>query len=199
MAQINLKNREIRCKIVYCGPALGGKTTNIKWIYDQLPSARRSELQIIETDDERTLFFDYFSVDLARVNGMQLRFLCYAVPGQAYYKATRKMVLQGVDGIVFVADSDAARTNENIAALADLKALLIEHGYDYASIPLVVQFNKRDLPNIDSIEKLNELLNDKDSPFYEAVATEGRGVIETFRTVCNAVSRKISQPSSVSV
>src|SRR6476661_3805686 len=127
MPILNIKTREISCKIVYVGPSMGGKTTNIKMLHEQLPAQHRSELQIIDTADERTLFFDYFSVNLARVKGMQTKFLCYAVPGQDYYKATRKMVLQGVDGIVFVADSDSSRLNDNIASLADVKALLLEH------------------------------------------------------------------------
>lgn len=199
MPILNLRTREISCKIVYVGPSLGGKTTNIKSLHEQLPAQHRSELQIIDTADERTLFFDYFSVNLARVKGMQTKFLCYAVPGQDYYKSTRKMVLQGVDGIVFVADSDSARLNDNIAALADLKALLLEHGYDYDAIPLVLQFNKRDLPNICSVEQLNTALNDKGSRHVEAVAIEGKGVAETFKTICSAVIIRLNEPSSARI
>jgi signal recognition particle receptor subunit beta len=178
---------------------MGGKTTNIKALYEQLPAQHRSELQVIDTADERTLFFDYFSVNLARIKGMQTKFLCYAVPGQDYYKATRKIVLQGVDGIVFVADSDSARLQENISSMADLKALLVEHGYDYDAIPLVLQFNKRDLPNICSIEQLNRALNDKDSKWIEAVAIDAIGVAETFKTICNAVIARLNEPSSARI
>ncbi|MGI8906270.1 MAG: GTP-binding protein [Candidatus Sumerlaeaceae bacterium] len=195
----NIKSREINCKIVYCGPSLGGKTTNIKSLHDQLPAQHRSELQIIDTDDERTLFFDYFSVNLARIKGMQTKFLCYAVPGQDYYKATRKAVLQGVDGIVFVADSDASRLQDNITSLADLKALLLEHGYDYETTPVVLQFNKRDLPSICSVQQLNDALNDKGSRYVEAVAIDGSGVAETFKAVCNAVISRLNEPSSARI
>lgn len=199
MPNLNLRTREISCKIVYCGPSLGGKTTNIKSLYEQLPAQHRSELQIIDTADERTLFFDYFSVNLAKIKGMQTKFLCYAVPGQDYYKATRKIVLQGVDGIVFVADSDSSRLQDNIASLADLKALMLEHGYDYNAIPLVLQWNKRDLPNICSVEQLDEALNDKRSKFVEAVAITGEGVAETFKLICQAVITRLNEPSSARI
>ena len=193
MPIINYRAREINCKIVYCGPSLGGKTTNIKGIYKSLPSQHTSELQIIDTNDDRTLFFDYFSLNLAQIRGMRARFLVYGVPGQDYYKATRKMVLQGVDGIVFVADSDSARLQDNIDSLNDLKALLLEHGYDYNSLPLVLQFNKRDLPNTLSIEQLKNALIDKNSAYFEAVAIEDMGVVETFKSVCSSVVAKLNQ------
>lgn len=195
MPKLNLKTREINCKIVYCGPSLGGKTTNIKAIHGQLPSQHTTELQIIDTADDRTLFFDYFSVNLARIKGMQTRFLCYAVPGQDYYKATRKMVLQGVDGIVFVADSNASRLQDNLASLADIKALLHEHGYDYENMPVVLQFNKRDLPNILSVQQLNAALNDKNSKYFEAIAIENEGVAECFKAICNIVISKLNEVS----
>lgn len=193
MPIINYRAREINCKIVYCGPSLGGKTTNIKALHSALPSQHKSPLQIIDTHDDRTLFFDYFSLNLAQIKGMQARFLIYAVPGQDYYKATRKMVLQGVDGIVFVADSDARRLEDNIASLADLKSLLTEHGYDYDSIPLALQFNKRDLPDILSVEQLDQALNDKGSRTFEAIATESKGTVETFKYICSAVVAKLNQ------
>lgn len=193
MPIFNLKAREINCKIVYCGPGLGGKTTNIKTLYANLPNTSKSELQIIDTADDRTMFFDYFSIDLAKVKGMQTRFLCYAVPGQDYYKSTRKMVLQGVDGIVFVADSQANRLNDNIAAMADIKALLHEHGYDFETIPFVLQFNKRDLPNVASVEEMNAALNLRKWPTQEAIATDGTGVTESFRAICSQVIAKLNQ------
>lgn len=197
MPIINYRAREVNCKIVYCGPSLGGKTTNIKAIYSALPSPHKSELQVIDTHDDRTLFFDYFSLDLAQIRGMRARFLVYAVPGQDYYKATRKMVLQGVDGIVFVADSDGSRMDDNRASLADLKALLIEHGYDYESMPLVLQFNKRDLPNLLTVEDLNAALNDKDAPSFEAVAIADTGVVETFKAICSQVVGRLSMDAPV--
>ncbi|AXA34901.1 MAG: gliding-motility protein MglA [Candidatus Hydrogenedentota bacterium] len=193
MPIINYRAREINCKIVYCGPSLGGKTTNIKAIHAALPAQHRSDLQIIDTADERTLFFDYFSLNVAQIRGMRARFLVYGVPGQDYYRATRKMVLQGVDGIVFVADSDATRLQDNIASLADMKALLVEHGYDYATIPLVFQFNKRDLPNILSVDELNRALNDRGVPSFEAIAIQSVGVVETFKAICAAVVTKLNE------
>ncbi len=193
MPIINYRAREINCKIVYCGPSLGGKTTNIKALYASLPSQHKSDLQIIDTHDDRTLFFDYFSLNLAQIKGMQARFLIYAVPGQDYYKATRKMVLQGVDGIVFVADSDTKRLQDNIDSLNDLKALMAEHGYDYQNIPLAIQLNKRDLPDILPVDHLGRALNDKDSRIFEAIATEGPGVVETFKYICSAVVSKLNQ------
>lgn len=192
MPILNFRAREVNCKIVYCGPSLGGKTTNIKAIHGLLPGQHKSELQIIDTVDDRTLFFDYFSLDLAQIRGMRARFLVYGVPGQDYYKATRKMVLQGVDGVVFVADSDSSRLQENIASLADLKALLAEHGYDYDTLPLVLQFNKRDLPNTSSIDQLSRALNDKNVKCFEAVAVEGVGVVETFKSICASVVAKLN-------
>jgi mutual gliding-motility protein MglA len=192
MPIINYRAKEINCKVVYVGPSLGGKTTNIRSLYERLPSAHKSELQIIDTLDDRTLFFDYFSLDLTQIMGLRARFLVYAVPGQDYYKATRRMVLQGVDGIVFVADSDAQRLNDNKSSLADLKALLIEHGYDYDALPLVLQFNKRDLPNTLPVDELDLHLNDKGSLWFEAVATESVGVVECFKSVCGMVVKRLS-------
>jgi signal recognition particle receptor subunit beta len=193
MPIVNYRDREINCKIVYCGPSLGGKTTNIKAIHGSLPAQHKSDLQIIDTIDDRTLFFDYFSLNVSQIRGMKARFLVYAVPGQAYYKNTRKMVLQGVDGVVFVADSDASRLEDNAESLEDLKGLLSEHGYDYATLPLVLQFNKRDLPQIVSVDELEKKLNDKGSRSFEAIAIECVGVVETFKAICAEVISKLNQ------
>jgi signal recognition particle receptor subunit beta len=193
MPVINHRERKISCKIVYCGPSVGGKTTNIKALHQTLPPQHRSDLQIFDTHDDRTLFFDYFSLNLATIRGMEAQFKVYSVPGQEYYRATRKMVLQGVDGVVFVADSDASRLDDNITALADLKVLLVEHGYDYDSIPLVLQWNKRDLPNILSAEVLNKNLNDRNVKTHEAVAVKGQGVVETFKLISAAVVMKLNK------
>jgi signal recognition particle receptor subunit beta len=193
MPVINHRERKMSCKIVYCGPSVGGKTTNIKALHQTLPPQHRSDLQIFDTHDDRTLFFDYFSLNLATIRGMEAQFKVYSVPGQDYYRATRKLVLQGVDGVVFVADSDASRLDDNIAALADLKVLLAEHGYDYNTIPLVLQWNKRDLPHILSVEALNRALNDRNVKSHEAVAIKGQGVVETFKLISTAVVMKLNQ------
>jgi signal recognition particle receptor subunit beta len=193
MPVINHRERKISCKIVYCGPSVGGKTTNIKALHQTLPPMHRSDLQIFDTHDDRTLFFDYFSLNLATIRGMEAQFKVYSVPGQDYYRATRKMVLQGVDGVVFVADSDASRLDDNIAALQDLKVLLAEHGYDYNTIPLVLQWNKRDLPDILSADVLNKALNDRQVKCHEAVAIKGVGVVETFKLISSAVVQKLNK------
>jgi signal recognition particle receptor subunit beta len=191
MPIVNYKAREISCKLVYCGPSLGGKTTNIKSLYNMLPPENRSDLRIIDTHDDRTLFFDFFSLSLARIHGMQVKFLIYAVPGQAYYQVTRKMVLQGVDGVVFVADSERRRLADNVASLEDLKNLLSQHKYHYTNLPLTLQYNKRDLPDILSPDELNRALNELNRPWFESVATQGRGVQETFRAACSAVLARL--------
>ena len=197
MPIINYRSKEIYCKIVYCGPSLGGKTTNIKSLYGSLPPQHKSELQIIDTQDDRTLFFDYFSINLAQIRGMNTRFLVYGVPGQAYYKATRKMVLQGADGLIFVADSERRRLEADTLSLADMKQLLQEHGYDYQSMPLVLQYNKRDLPDIVPIEEMNAALNEKNSPYFESVAIQSLGVVETFKSVCASVVEKLNKDLQV--
>jgi signal recognition particle receptor subunit beta len=193
MAIVNYKRREINCKIVYVGPSLGGKTTNIQCIHGRLPSDRRSALQCINTEGDRTLFFDYFSLDLERVQGMATKFLIYAVPGQPLYRSTRKMVLSGVDGIVFVADSNKNRLSDNLEAFLELKVMLEEYGYDYHSIPLVFQYNKRDLEDTTPVEEFESLLNDRDCPFFEAIAIENKGVIDTFKTVCTKIIENLNQ------
>lgn len=198
MPIINHRTKEIKSKIVYCGPSLGGKTTNIKCLHGALPEDLKSDLQIIDTHEDRTLFFDYFSLEVATVNGMRTRFLVYGVPGQDYYRSMRKMVLQGADGIVFVADSSRGRLEQNIQSLNDMKALLAEHGYDYQSMPLVLQFNKRDLPDICTPEELNAALNDRDDvKTYDSVAIDGTGVRETFQGVCSAVINKLKHDLSM--
>ncbi|GAB4311084.1 MAG: ADP-ribosylation factor-like protein [Candidatus Sumerlaeia bacterium] len=193
MPIINYRTREINCKIVYVGPSLGGKTTNIKAIHAAVPRHNRTDLQCINTEGDRTLFFDYFSLDLEEIQGFQVKFLIYGVPGQPYYKATRKMVLNGVDGLVFVADSDRIRLHDNRESLQDLKEMLREYGYDYNSIPLVFQWNKRDLPDKSTPEELQNALNERGAPAFEAIAIQNKGVIETFRAVCAEVIRKLDE------
>ncbi|MCX7044827.1 MAG: GTPase domain-containing protein [Candidatus Sumerlaeota bacterium] len=196
MPTINFKTREVSCKIVYYGPSLSGKTTNICFIHQSAPEANRSRLQCVETRGDRTLFFDHFSLDLGRIGAMTTRFQIYGVPGQAYYRTTRKMVLGSVDGIVFVADSDRARLGDNLESLEDMRQLMAEHGYDAASTPMVIQYNKRDLPDALEPRELERMLNTRQCPWFEAVATEGKGVIETFKAICTTIIAKINQETS---
>ena len=193
MAVLNYKSREINCKIVYFGPSLGGKTTSIKAIHSATPDCRRSALQTIQTEGDRTLFFDFFSIDLGEVGGMRIRFQVYGVPGEPFYRATRKIVLTGADGIVFVADSASHRVGDNIASYSDLKEMLSEHGLDYNEIPLVMQYNKRDLADKVSVDQLEFYLNERKVPCFESIAMEGTGVREPFRAVCQTVVEKLNR------
>lgn len=192
MPIINYRTREINCKIVYVGPSLGGKTTNIQNIHGLIPDQNRTKLSSIDTEGDRTLFFDYFSMDLQDIAGFRTKFLIYGVPGQPYYRSTRKMVLNGVDGLVFVADSDKSRMADNMESLDDLKGMMKEYGYDYQTIPMVFQYNKRDLFFITPVEEFEEVLNDRGCRSFEAVAISNRGVVETFRAVCAEVIQKLN-------
>lgn len=193
MPIINYKSRVISCKIVYFGPSLGGKTTSIKAIHDVTPETARSDLQTIQTEGDRTLFFDYFSLDLADVGGMKVRFQIYGVPGEPFYRATRKMVLTGADGIIFVADSASHRLADNVASYNDLKELLKEHGYNYSEIPLVMQYNKRDLEDKNTVDELDFYINERKVSYFESIATEGEGVREPFKVVCRQVVEKLNR------
>lgn len=190
MPLINPKTREIHVKLVYCGPFLSGKTTNIRRVYESLPGGMKSELQILPAADEKTMFFDYFSVALSQVHGMVCRFLVYGVAGHPAQMQARRMVLRGADGIVFVADSAEERIAENAASLADVKATLIELDSDLNTLPLIVQLNKRDLPQVASVERLAQTLPLREGQWFEAVATDGVGVVETFRAACGEIVRK---------
>jgi signal recognition particle receptor subunit beta len=192
MPIINYRTREINCKIVYVGPSLGGKTTNIQNIHTMIPDQNRTRLSSIDTEGDRTLFFDYFSMDLEDIAGFKTKFLIYGVPGQPYYRSTRKMVLNGVDGLVFVADSDKSRIQDNLESLEDLKEMLKEYGYDYATIPMVFQYNKRDLFFITPADEFEELLNDRGCRSFEAIAIQNKGVVDTFRAVCAEVIHKLN-------
>jgi len=193
MPIINYRTREINCKIVYVGPSLGGKTTNIQAIHNLIPGNNRTDLQSIDTEGDRTLFFDYFSIDLEEIAGFKTKFLIYGVPGQPYYRSTRKMVLNGVDGLVFVADSDKSRLQDNLESLEDLKSMLFEYGYDYETIPLVFQYNKRDLFFITPVEEFEEVLNTRDCRSFEAIAVRYKGVVETFRAICREVVLRLNE------
>jgi mutual gliding-motility protein MglA len=198
MALINHRAREIHFKIVYYGPGLGGKTTNLKRLHDRLPADRRGRLISIATDHERTLFFDFLPIDLGQVNGFNTRFHLYTVPGQVYYRLSRRAVLQGADGIVFVADSHPAREGANTESLADLGAQLVTLGLppeQLRRMPWVFQYNKRDLPVAVPLERLRAALNPGGAPDFEAVASEGRGVTETLRAICKAVLARLASDS----
>jgi signal recognition particle receptor subunit beta len=159
MSMINYASREISCKLVYYGPGLGGKTTNLEFIYDKVAPASRGKLISLATESERTLFFDFLPVDLGTIRGFRVKFHLYTVPGQVYYNASRKLILKGVDGVVFVADSQADRVEANIEAMQNLYDNMAQHGYDLTRIPFVIQYNKRDLPTVAPIEELQATLN----------------------------------------
>lgn len=181
MSFINFAAREINCKIVYYGAGLGGKTTNLQWIFDQTLRKTGGKMISLATESDRTLFFDFLPLDLGTVRGFKTRFHLYTVPGQVFYDASRKLILRGVDGVVFVADSQEERMDANIEALDNLEENLREHGYDFRKIPYVLQLNKRDLPNALPVEDLKRELVKKGEPVFEAVAYQGVGVFETLR------------------
>jgi len=191
MSLINYASKEINCKIVYYGPGLGGKTTNIKYIYSKITPEQRGKLVSLDTELDRTLFFDFLPVDLRTVKGFKVRFHLYTVPGQVYYNASRKLILKGVDGIIFVADSQIERFEDNIESMENLIENLKEYNLSLDKIPFVIQYNKRDLPNIAPIEELENALNILKVPSFEAVATEGIGVFETLKAVAKLVLRNL--------
>jgi signal recognition particle receptor subunit beta len=193
MSLVNYATREITCKIVYYGPGRSGKTTNLHYIYGQVPSGRKGQMVSLATQTDRTLFFDFLPLDLGTISGFTTRFQLYTVPGQVYYQTTRKLVLQGADGVVFVADSQSRQLDENIESLQDLHANLAEHGVDARGIPLVLQYNKRDLPAglLLPLATLEDALNFRGVPSFEADALHGAGVFETLRAVSELVLRKL--------
>ena len=192
MSMINYASREINCKIVYYGPGLGGKTTNLEYIYSKVAPDTRGKLISLATETERTLFFDFLPVDLGTIRGFKTRFHLYTVPGQVYYNASRKLILKGVDGIVFVADSQVDRLDANIEAMANLYENLQEYGLDLRELPFVIQYNKRDLPNISSTDELEENLNPERVPYLEAVGFRGVGVFDTLKQVSKLVIKALS-------
>jgi len=194
MAFLNYAKKEISAKIVYYGPGLSGKTTNLEWIHKKILPERRGKLISLETRTDRTLFFDFLPVQLGEVQGFAMRFNVYTVPGQIFYNETRKMVLKGVDGIVFVADSQKEMAHENLESLKNLEENLKGHGRDIRDIPLVLQYNKRDLPKILSTQEMNRLLNPRGLPFFEAVAIRGDGVLATLTRITRMVAEKIQAP-----
>ena len=193
MALINLAAREINYKIVYYGCGLCGKTTNIQYIHRRVNPAARGRLVSIATEEERTLYFDFLPLSLGTVKGLSTRFHLYTVPGQSFYNASRKLVLQGVDGVVFVADSQVSRLDENVDSYLNLWDNLMSQGEDPAKLGIVLQMNKRDLGSIFSVGDLTELLNHTDSPVVEACALTGVGVFETLKTVCKQAIARSTQ------
>jgi mutual gliding-motility protein MglA len=192
MSMINYASREINCKLVYYGPGLGGKTTNLEYVYDKVSPETRGKLISLATEHERTLFFDFLPVDLGSIRGFTTRFHLYTVPGQVYYNASRRLILKGVDGLVFVADSQAERMDANIAALENLYENLLDYGYDATQLPIVLQWNKRDLPNALPVEELRRQLNPMGLSEFEAVATTGVGVFDTLKAVSKLVLKSLS-------
>jgi mutual gliding-motility protein MglA len=184
---INFAAREINCKIVYYGPGLGGKTTNLQHIFDKTGDQQKGKMISLATETDRTLFFDFLPLDLGTIRGFKTRFHLYTVPGQVFYDASRKLILRGVDGVVFVADSQAERADANVEALDNLIDNLKEHGYDFAKIPYALQFNKRDLPNILSVEEMKEQLCRRNEPTFESIACHGQGVFETLKDIARQV------------
>jgi signal recognition particle receptor subunit beta len=193
---INYASREINCKIVYYGPGLGGKTTNLQYIYDSTAQQAKGKLISLATETDRTLFFDFLPLDLGTVRGFKTRFHLYTVPGQVFYDASRKLILKGVDGVVFVADSQRERMDANVESLYNLDDNLKQHGYDLMKVPYVLQFNKRDLPNAVSYEELKKELLRKDEAIFEAVASRGVGVFDTLKAVAKQVLMELRKGSN---
>ncbi len=193
MATINYAAKEISVKIVYYGPALSGKTTNLQIIHRKIPTETRTDMVSLATETDRTLFFDFLPLDLGKIKGFTIKFQLYTVPGQVYYNATRKLVLRGVDGIAFVADSSAKKYNENIESFQNLENNLAEYGYKRENIPTIIQYNKRDMPDALPIEELNRMFNKYNLPYSEAVANKGKGVFESLKIIGKVVVDQLSK------
>ena len=193
MSFINYASREINCKIVYYGPGLCGKTTNLQFIYNKTAEESKWTMISLATETERTLVFDFLPLALGEIRGFKTRFHLYTVPGQVFYDASRKLILKGVDGVVFVADSQEERFDANIESLENLKDNLEEQGFDLEKIPFVIQYNKRDLSNVSSVEELSDLLNPRKVPELEACAMSGEGVFETLKAVAKLVLNNLKR------
>ncbi len=187
MSFINYASREINCKIVYYGPGLCGKTTNLQYVYQKTAADAKGKMISLATETERTLFFDFLPLALGEIRGFKTRFHLYTVPGQVFYDASRKLILKGVDGVVFVADSQEERYDANIESLDNLRYNMTEQGYDLDRIPFVIQYNKRDLPNAMPLEELRRDLNTTGVPEFEACAATGEGVFETLKAVAKLI------------
>src|SRR5215813_183685 len=190
---INFPAREINCKLVYYGPGLGGKTANLQWVYDNTGQNQKGKMVSLATETDRTLFFDFLPLDLGTVRGFKTRFHLYTVPGQVFYEASRKLILKGADGVVFVADSQEERLDANFETLENLQEHLKEHNLNFDTIPYVLQLNKRDLPNAMSVEALSKQLQKKGEPVLEGVAIKGVGVFETLKEVAKLVLAELKK------
>jgi hypothetical protein len=190
---INFPAREINCKLVYYGPGLGGKTANLQWIYDHTGTNQKGKMISLATETDRTLFFDFLPLDLGSVRGFKTRLHLYTVPGQVFYEASRKLILKGADGVVFVADSQEDRMDANLETLENLQEHLKEHKLDFGTIPYTLQLNKRDLPQILPVEEMMRQLRVKEEPVVEAVAFQGQGVFETLKEVARLVLAELKK------
>ena len=195
MSFINYLSREINCKIVYYGPGLCGKTTNLQYIYNKTNPEAKGKMISLATETERTLFFDFLPLALGEIRGFKTRFHLYTVPGQVFYDASRKLILKGVDGVVFVADSQIARMEANMESLENLRTNLAEQGYSLDKLPCVVQYNKRDMPAIAPVEELRQVLNPSNTLEFEAVAVSGQGVFDTLKAVAKLVLTELKRGS----
>ena len=193
MSFINYSSREINCKIVYYGPGLCGKTTNLQYIYQKVDPQAKGKLISLATETERTLFFDFLPLELGTIRGFKTRFHLYTVPGQVFYDASRKLILKGADGVIFVADSQVERMESNVESMQNLEIHLAEHGTSVEKIPFVLQYNKRDLPNIVPVEELQRVLNKDDFSYFEAVASTGVGVFETLKMIAKLVLNELTK------
>lgn len=193
MVQVNLFRKEVNCKIVYYGPGLSGKTTNLEMVHKKTPSSHRGELTSIATEHDRTLFFDFMPIDLGNVGGMKTKLRLLTVPGQIFYNSTRKLVLQGTDGIIFVADSQRNKLQENIESFRNLEENLRIHNLDIRKIPLIIQWNKRDMPNVMTTQELEREINYLHVPTYEAVAVTGEGVFPTLKKCAALVLETVNR------
>ncbi len=193
MSFINYSSREINCKLVYYGPGLCGKTTNLQYIYTKTSPEAKGKMISLATETERTLFFDFLPLSLGEIRGFKTRFHLYTVPGQVFYDASRKLILKGVDGFVFVADSQIERMEANIESMDNLRQNLADQGYNLDKLPYVIQFNKRDLPNAAPMDQLRDLLNPQGGPEFEACATTGVGVFDTLKAVAKAVLTELKR------
>ena len=195
MPFINFPAREINCKLVYYGPGLGGKTANLQWVYDHTGTNQKGKMVSLATETDRTLFFDFLPLDLGTVRGFRTRFHLYTVPGQVFYEASRRLIVKGADGVVFVADSQVERLDANFETLDNLREHLKDHKLDFGAIPYVLQLNKRDLPNIVSVDELTKQLHVKGEPVIEAVAVTGQGVFDTLKEVAKLVLAELKKNS----
>jgi signal recognition particle receptor subunit beta len=195
MSFINYSSREINCKIVYYGPGLCGKTTNLQYIYNRTNPEAKGKMISLATETERTLFFDFLPLSLGEIRGFKTRFHLYTVPGQVFYDASRKLILKGVDGVVYVADSQIERMEANMESVENLRYNLQDQGYDLDKTPYVIQYNKRDLPNVASIEEMRTLLNPAHVPDFEAVSTTGQGVFDTLKAIAKLVLTELKRGS----